>query len=1104
MANGPYSSVMIIAADGLVQNQGIAINGNLTVAINSYTSLNTVASFGNVLTNASAAGNLITSSTLSSLQVLGGNIFPALTNTFSPSLVGNLTAIYGNSIANVYGNTVTSFTSIVEAQSNRLLGNTGDGPDLGKFAQVYGMSQGYRNTTNQILRTVNNSQSLAVTFTNMDSLTTGGISQVSNNLVAFGSDLVRLGNAVNLELVAYLGHPWALLQQIIARAGLIPGVATALANAGISNDEISQIRSAELGVAAALDQKIYRALLQITGVELEEVRILLNITTFGLTSAADLLNPQKMLPNSYKTLLAQIPTGNPPTTTTASTLVPWYQYSSFWSKASTLTNLDRNWGLYRSWYGSNPDTTWGSNTTTTSLSGTVTLTASGNAVDVVIVDGVIDPYHPEFAVRSDGQGGSRVKYFNWYSLNIPGDPMYGNVYNPPITTNAVSSADDSRHACHVAGTVAGNTQGWAPSANIYNISPQYVTGGVQYAYLYKYILYWHNQKRAAGNMTPTIVNNSWYSRYTIPYGTITFVTYQGSTVAGPFTINQLAAYGINVNSDNNAIVALRNAAMDADIQACINAGIIMVACAGNDDTRMTTNPSDIDYNNTVTAPGYNSGNPIYYSRGSSPGSASNVICVGSISSSTAAPGADRKLSSSNCGPRVDLFAPGAFITSAWLTDTITPSATYPTPVPDPRNGAYYIAKYSGTSMASPQVCGILACALEVSPTLNQTAAVTYITQAAGKNQIPTTTGGVTDPYDLQGAPNRYLALPSNLQPPASTASSAVTVPIYTASGAVNSQVSNFLRTNPYYIELSIIIPPEQAAAATAWSRSLGQVKNITDITLPTFAVAVSATETNVGLGQINALTTPIPPAVKQNTITTLGTGTGPNGTLTIYDFMGSLAGAPYIVELPLITANIASLSSASLIPLTDSANGIYAYMNNTLAGAYNDPDPATTVTIPSGPAAGTYGNIDQAFDTGLIPAAISIIGNVANANPTQVVNTNNSEAVMFSQIDIEDQNLLLAQVNFNELQANSKPAIMSLATNLHEIGQDVTYKGSAQFFAAVADTSTLTGQAVVASLREGRNIKAFSDAGIGTDSQISDSEQAVVASVREGRGTVIR
>ena len=1092
MANGPYSSVMIIAADGLVQNQGIAINSNLVSAINSYTSLNTVSSFQTVLTNASAAvtGNLITSSTLASLQVLGGNIFPALTNTFSPNLVGNLTAIYGNSIANVYGNSVTSFTSIIEAQSNRVLGNTGDGPDLGKFAQVYGMCEGYRLTTNQVLRTVKNSESLAVTFTNMDALTTGGISQVSNKLAVFGADLVRLGNAINLELVAYLGHPWALLQQIIARAGLIPGVYTALVNAGISNEEISQIRSAESGVAAGLDQKIYRALLQITGVELEEVRILLNITTYGLTTAADLLNPQKMLPNSYKTLLAQIPTGNPPAPITSSTLVPWYQYSSLWSKAATLTNLDRNWGLYRSWYGSNPSTTWGSNTTNSSLSGTVTLSASGNAVDVVIVDGVVDPYHPEFAVRSDGTGGSRVQYFNWYSLNIPGDPMYGNVYNPPITTNRASSADDSRHACHVAGIVAGNTQGWAPSSNIYNISPQYVTGGVQYAYLYKYILYWHNQKRASGNMTPTIVNNSWNSRYTIPYGNITSVTYRGSTHTGPFTINQLASYGINVDTDNNAIVGLRNAAMDADIQSCINAGIIMVAAAGNNDTKITTNPADVDYNNTVTAPAYNSGNPIYYNRGSSPGSASNVICVGSISSNTGAPGTDRKLNSSNCGPRVDLFAPGSYITSAWLTDTITPSGTYPTPVPDPRNSAYYIAKYSGTSMASPQVCGILACALEVSPTLNQTAAVTYITQAAGKNQIPATTGGPTDPYDLQGAPNRYLALPSNLQPPASVASGVVTVPIYTASGAINGQVTNFLRTDPYYTELSIIIPPEQAAADTAWSRSLGQVKNITDITLPTFAKAVSATEINTGLGQINALTTPIPPAVKQNTITTLGTGTGPNGTLTIYDFMGSLAGAPYTIELPLVTANIASLSSASLVPLTNSANGIYSYMNNTLAGDYNVPDPSdpaiTIVVIPSGPAAGTYASIDRAFDVGLIPAAISIIGNVANANPTQVVNTNKSEAVMFSQIDIEDQNLLLAQVNFNELTPNSKPAIMSMATNLHEIGQDTTYKGSAQFFAAVADTSILTGQAIVASLREGRNTKVFSDAGIGIDSQISN------------------
>jgi hypothetical protein len=315
----------------------------------------------------------------------------------------------------------------------------------------------------------------------------------------------------------------------------------------------------------------------------------------------------------------------------------------------------------------------------------------------------------------------------------------------------------------VAGTVAGNTQGWAPNANIYNISPQYVTGGVQYAYLYKYILYWHNQKRAAGDMSPTIVNNSWYSRYTINYTDITSVTYQGSTFAGPFTINQLTAYGITVDSNNYARIALRNDAMDADIESCINAGVIMVACAGNDYYKMTTDPSDVDYNNTVTATGANSGNPIYYSRGTSPGSASGVICVGGISSSTDSPGADRKLNYSNRGPRVDVFAPGAVITSAWLTNSFPNQGVLPTPVPDARDSRYYVAKDSGTSMASPQVCGVLACALEITPTMNQADALAYITQNAGINQIPTTTGGVTDVYDLLGAPNRYLAVPSNLK-----------------------------------------------------------------------------------------------------------------------------------------------------------------------------------------------------------------------------------------------------------------------------------------------------------------------------------------------------
>ncbi len=442
-----------------------------------------------------------------------------------------------------------------------------------------------------------------------------------------------------------------------------------------------------------------------------------------------------------------------------SNTVPWSEFSDYWSKAATLIAADRNWGLFRSYLGSNISN-WGFDGTP-AVSGTVAVKASGKNVDVVIVDAVIDPDHPELAKNVDGTGGSRFNYVNWYGLPVPGNPAAGQTYNPPITTTAPNSADDSRHATFVAGVAVGNTQGWAPNANIYNISPQYVTGGVQYTYLYKYILAWHLQKRAAGITTPTICNNSWSSRYTIPYTSITSVTWRGVTYTGPFSLVTLLSYGITSDGGGNCIVNLQNSTMEADIQACIDAGIIMVASAGNNDTRMSV-PGDIDYNNTLTATGFNSGSPIYYARPSAPVS-SNVICVGSIGAGITS-GGDRKASVSNCGPRVNIFAPGSFITSSWLTSTTPTGGGYPAPVQDPRDTVYWIAKYSGTSFASPQVTGILACALEENPNYNQASALAYLlSNATTSDQIPDSAGGYSDPFSLQGAPNNYLTLPVELR-----------------------------------------------------------------------------------------------------------------------------------------------------------------------------------------------------------------------------------------------------------------------------------------------------------------------------------------------------
>jgi subtilisin family serine protease len=125
--------------------------------------------------------------------------------------------------------------------------------------------------------------------------------------------------------------------------------------------------------------------------------------------------------------------------------------------------------------------------------------------------------------------------------------------------------------------------------------------------------------------------------------------------------------------------------------------------------------------------------------------AAGAICVGAIGSSLA----DSKFDASNCGPRVDVYAPGRFIMSS-VNSTLGVFAN------DSRNTSFYVTKRSGTSMASPQVAGVIACLAETWPRLSQSLALTYIQTYAKTNQISAGTGGVTDYTDLQGSANRFL------------------------------------------------------------------------------------------------------------------------------------------------------------------------------------------------------------------------------------------------------------------------------------------------------------------------------------------------------------
>jgi hypothetical protein len=424
----------------------------------------------------------------------------------------------------------------------------------------------------------------------------------------------------------------------------------------------------------------------------------------------------------------------------------WTQTSTNWNKSNSTSTSHLNWGLLRTVEGQHRSG-WGSDGTP-SQTATVSISEEGRNVDVIIVDGHFNPAHPEYARNPDGTGGSRVIQLDWHTLtptvagtdNDAATPLAGTYVYTPYTGGA--DEDDNNHGAHVAGTVAGITQGWARQANIYNISP-YSTNpnGLDELVLFDYIRAFHNTKAvnpSTGRPNPTICNHSWGYGYQFNLSTnpVLSINFRGTPISGPFTEEQLRSYGIFATG-GFLYAPAEYPALDADMEDAIADGIIMVAAASNDYAKVDVLGGQ-DYNNRFTI---NLGTA-FYNRGSSPGKATGVICVGSVDILST----EYKADYSNTGPRIDIFAPGTRIISSTNSGGVS----------DPR-GTGFLAKYTGTSMASPQVCGALTCVLEAYPNMTPTEALEYIIAYAKTGQLTDTGGGLDDYQSLQGAPNRYLA-----------------------------------------------------------------------------------------------------------------------------------------------------------------------------------------------------------------------------------------------------------------------------------------------------------------------------------------------------------
>ena len=327
--------------------------------------------------------------------------------------------------------------------------------------------------------------------------------------------------------------------------------------------------------------------------------------------------------------------------------------------------------------------------------------------------------------------------------------------------------DYDGHGSHCASIAAGLIYGWAKGAHIYAQKLGGLEGagdpnsGIPLSDAFDTIRLWHNAKT---NGRPTVVNMSWGYTSNVT-GDPSVGTYRGTawTYGVDYTSRaQLqAATGVSQNYFDGGTshkIPVRVASVDAEVDDMIADGIHICIAAGNNLHKidLSTGP---DYNNQVT---FNGGNRTYH-RGSSPYSI-DAFMVGNADSGfqnsggVTGSGDTREQTSTSTarGPGVNIFAPGTDIIAASSTNY---NASKFTVAQYPGNASYNVMKIGGTSMAAPQVAGVVAQHLQIRPDLTPAQMQQRIFDDA-LIDVMDNTGTDTD-YQLiynclMGSPNRFL------------------------------------------------------------------------------------------------------------------------------------------------------------------------------------------------------------------------------------------------------------------------------------------------------------------------------------------------------------
>lgn len=398
------------------------------------------------------------------------------------------------------------------------------------------------------------------------------------------------------------------------------------------------------------------------------------------------------------------------------------------SPGSTLNFTQ--WGLHRHGYKNDP---FGLEENATA---DIKYQLTGKNVDVVIMDTGIRWDHPEFLkpgvtsfvdknstrVRDILIHGESEYGIDWEGEGLisPGTGIYANY----TVANALESStfNGSWHGSHVGATAAGNQFGAAFEANIWSIAcvDRSDIGWAEPSDGFDYIKVWHKNKPInpqTGKRNPTIVNCSWGHRQFIRTDLSSTATFRGTSYSdgGDFYFNEAynSIYYLDYTTSIYKGFTTRRVSGQTTMNELLDdpdcQNVIFICSAGNSDHKQDT-IGGIDYNNQFTSGTfyYTSGYDLYWTRGGTPavgheGKPDAVISVAALAEFYSN-GQETLDSYTNRGPRTDITAAGGDILSPWNSGYA-----------DPRNNSYYLQYLQGTSMAAPNVTGVVALYLQSNP-----------------------------------------------------------------------------------------------------------------------------------------------------------------------------------------------------------------------------------------------------------------------------------------------------------------------------------------------------------------------------------------------------